>query len=113
MDVLENYWDKIISKLTERAGKLKDQKAKALITEIVKVRPAIRKAMLKEWVIRCKENYNIAFLQWRLKFPSTKYYMESSLHIAELEETIMGRIKHREENIKDDLQVLLETEEKA
>jgi hypothetical protein len=58
--------------------------------EFSKVPKKIRDAMLKRYIDQCKGVYNIAFMQWRLFYPTKCEYADEE----ELKEIIMGRVEH-------------------
>lgn len=90
VDVLINYWDKILGSIIREKAKFKDKKAERLTVEFAKVPKNIRDACLKKYIDHCKSVYNIAFMQWRLHFPTTSEYADEK----ELKEIIMGRIHY-------------------
>lgn len=71
VDVLINFWDKVIGCMIRDKAKFKDKKADRLTVELSKVPKAVRDACLKKYIDHCKSVYNIAFMQWRLFFPTT------------------------------------------
>ena len=62
VDILVNYWDKMIGQLQTRASELRDRKATALCGQIIIVSKCVQRAVLREWVDRCQELHAIAFL---------------------------------------------------
>jgi hypothetical protein len=75
--------------LTERAKKLRDQNIKQLMDSIGKINHKIRREVLKCFVNKCRELYQIAFFQWRKKFPHPKF-----TKMDEIDELIEFRIEY-------------------
>lgn len=50
VDVLINYWDKIISQLTIKSRKFKDEEANKFVIKILKVKKDVRFACLSKWI---------------------------------------------------------------
>ena len=71
VEVLINYWDKMINMLRIKANESRDQKILNILHNIIKVPKFIKRWILTLFVYRCRELYHIAFFQWRLKNPST------------------------------------------
>jgi len=70
LEGLKNAWNKFYGKLNEANVQIRNKKIAAIIIEIGKVDPHIKNAVLEEY-LRCAQRvHTIAFLQWRLKFPS-------------------------------------------
>lgn len=109
VDVLINFWDKIIGCMIRDKAKFKDKKADKLTVELTKVPKSIRDACLKKYTDHCKAVYNIAFMQWRLFFPTTSEYADEE----ELKEIIMGRIHFQQKQTSQGQRVSKETDELA
>ena len=62
VDVLINYWDKIVGILTWKSKKYKDTKANQFLIKILKVPKKVRLAVLMKWIKKCRMLYSIAFL---------------------------------------------------
>lgn len=88
VDVLINFWDKILGNIIKDKIKFKDKKADSLAIELTKIYKPVRDACLRAWIDRCKSVYNIAFMQWRLKYPTNCEYKNEE----ELKDIIMSRI---------------------
>lgn len=95
VDVLIIYWDRLINNIIKDKIKFKDKKADIVAMELAKISRNIRDACLRAYIDRCKEVYNIAFMQWRLLFPTTCVYWDEK----ELKDIIMSRINMQKRNI--------------
>jgi hypothetical protein len=73
MDVLRNMWDKIVGTLLKKSYMFADVKITRLAKKISKVPSSIRDATLKKYLHMCIMMHKIAFYQWRLKYPVSKY----------------------------------------
>ena len=73
IEVLINYWDKMITYIQLRATKKKDACATKLVGKIILVPPAVREACLREFIRGCTFLYGIAFFQWRYNHCETSY----------------------------------------
>ena len=87
VDVLENRWDQLMANLTSTAIVQKDKVATEMIGKIRQIPSNVRNAALKHYNTKCRELHAIAFLQWRMRFPSTLMY-----DAEQLEELILARI---------------------
>ena len=58
-----------------------------MITKIRLIPQSVRRAALKHYNTKCRELHAIAFLQWRMRFPSTLMY-----DAEQLEELILARV---------------------
>ena len=106
VDVLINFWDKILGSIIKDKIKFKDKKADSLAIELTKIQKPIRDACLRCWIDRCKAVYNIAFMQWRLLYPTTCEYFNEE----ELKDIIMSRINMQKKITVFDQRVSPETE---
>lgn len=68
VDVLINYWDKMIDKLVKKSEKFGDLHMIHIINQIILIPKEIRLYVLREFVSQCVLFYNIAFSQWRLMY---------------------------------------------
>ena len=89
VEVLENYWNKMVGRIMVDAIKKKDNKTIELMKHIMKIKLEVRTHLLHEFVRRCRQLHAIAFMQWRAKFPN-----ELTFHKYELENLIDERINH-------------------
>lgn len=80
VDVLMNYWDKMLGQIQMKASKTKDKKATALCRQIILVPKEVQYSILKKYVSACRLLYAIAFTQWRLEYPSELRYEEDELN---------------------------------
>ena len=71
VDVLINFWDKTINNLRKLSYDTKDQQILKLVDKIIKVPDHIKKWVLTLYLYACRELAQIAFFQWRKKYPST------------------------------------------
>jgi hypothetical protein len=110
VDVLLNYWDKVVGSIIKDNIKFKDKKAGNLAIKISSVPPQIKREVLKSYINRCKVRYNIAFMQWRYLHPNEEnvYYDKEAL-----EDIIMARIGLMESSIQEGQRVTKQTEEMA
>ena len=74
--------------LLSKALKFNDAAMRSLVTRIIKIPEAVRRRVLTLYVRRCRDFYQIAFFQWRKKYPSKWRF-----NLAEIEELIDFRIK--------------------
>ena len=81
-EVLVNYWNKMVGQLQKKASLTKDKDMLALIGKICIVPAEVKRALLWAFVSRCRELHAIAFLQWRLQFPSSIRHEEEALEHA-------------------------------
>ena len=84
---MDAAWDKLFGKLMYKAKSLKDQDTIRILHKIALVPPEVKEAVEKYYIDKCIQLGAIAFLQWRLQFPS-----ELNFKKHELEEIILGRI---------------------
>ena len=89
VEVVENYWDKLFGALLSNAIKHKDTDMKVLCNRIVKIPREVKMRVLTLYVRRCRDLYQIAFFQWRKKYPNKIRH-----NINEVEELIEFRIKY-------------------
>ena len=89
VEVMTNYWDKMIGQLQVKASKKGDNQVTKLVGQIILVPKEVRKVCLHHYVKQCRLLHSIAFMQWRALFPKTHipYYNPN-----ELKETTQGRI---------------------
>ena len=92
-------------------GKKKDPKNLKMIQAIMKVPHPVRREALTKYVVKCKDRYNIAFFQWRYRFPSQATYNNKKLHDRKLlEGIILARItKFVQDDINQDQRIDSET----
>jgi hypothetical protein len=89
IEVLINYWDKMVGAIRTKATKFKDETGDALIQKIILVPNEVRRAVLKHYCDRARQLHNIAFMQWRMLYP----HEDSRYHDPEeLEDLITKRI---------------------
>ena len=69
-EVLHNYWDKVTGNILQRACNLKDDVGTGLIRKMIVVPREVRESVLRAYVDKCRVRHNIAFFQWRLRFPN-------------------------------------------
>lgn len=74
VEVLENYWDKMIGLIQFKATKFNDKKVTQLFGDIVLVPFEVRRAMLRRFIKMCRQLHSIAFLQWRLLYCNQTNY---------------------------------------
>jgi len=79
--MLIHLWHKVLADFMTRLGKRKqkDILTTALINNIIEVPEHIRYACLKYYLIQCHRFNRIAFFQWRLMFPNSKYTNKDEL----------------------------------
>ena len=63
---------------------------KLLLSRIVKIPKKLQNRVLTQYVMRTRDLYQIAFFQWRKKFPSKIRY-----DINEIEELLESRIEYQ------------------
>lgn len=74
VEILLNYWDKIVGQLIVYAGKYRDKEAKKISRLLSLVQRDIRIEALKRYFVKCKELHMIAFMQWRVMFVKQSEY---------------------------------------
>ena len=86
VDILFNYWAKIMWLLQLRAAQLKDQETTDLVMQFGKVPEPVKRAVFGDYLLRCRNYHGIAFLQWRELYPSTAQSLANheSNHIKDL-----------------------------
>lgn len=109
VDVLMIYWDKVIGTMIKEQSKFNDKRAEQLTVEFSRVPKAVRDACFKKYIDHCKAVYNIAFMQWRLIYPTTSEYANEE----ELKEIIMGRIQYQTKQTNLGQRVSKKTDELA
>ena len=70
VDVLLTYWDKMTGMLQQQASKIKDKNTVNLLRKIIMVPLNVKTYVFHQYVIQCKLRHNIAFMQWRYRFPT-------------------------------------------
>jgi hypothetical protein len=79
IDILENYWNKLLGQIHRKNQEVGDKKTQTLLRAISGVKANIRRKALHEY-LRCAQTvHTIAFLQWRMLFPSSLEYHEEML----------------------------------
>ena len=61
VEVLTNFWNKLIGQLQARAVELGDDHTKELLNKIIIIPHDIRRAVLSKFATKCKELHIIAF----------------------------------------------------
>ena len=74
VDMLINYWDKIVTQVLLEASRKGDLKMKNIINLIMLVPAEVRKACLRQYIAQCRKVHSIAFLQWRVMHPVPSEY---------------------------------------
>lgn len=70
IEVLVNFWNKIIWELKTKAIILRDKTTSALVTRFLAVPEKVRRDCLSKYLKSCRLLHAIAFFQWRNKFPN-------------------------------------------
>ena len=70
VDILCNYWDKMIGQIQLNASKLKDAKTSEICRKIMIIPKRIQFVILRYYVAACRNIYAVAFFQWRQLYPS-------------------------------------------
>jgi len=79
VNVLVNYWAKMMWLLQLKAAQLQDKKTTELIAHFGKVPEQVKRAVLRDFLLRCRNHHAIAFLQWRELYPSSLNHTHHSL----------------------------------
>ena len=101
LDILISIWQRLLGKLYFQNLAVKDKKVKVMIQYIVQVKEEIRMAALLKYLRGCKALNDIAFIQWRHRFPNELTKSEENL--KELEDMLqisMERTYHQFEKHK-------------
>ena len=69
VEVLKNYWEKLIGRIEHRSKGLNDKEMDGLLKRIRAIPDEVRETALYHFVQKSSELHAIAFLQWRLKYP--------------------------------------------
>jgi hypothetical protein len=88
LEILEAYWDKVLTVIQGQALKQKDKAMGQICKHIMLVPVNIKTECLFKYLEKCKEMFAIAFFQWRLKHNP---YLTHN--VDELEELIPERAK--------------------
>ena len=70
VDVLLNYWDKLYGQMQLKATATGDTQANEMLAGIAMVPYSIKKKLFTFYIKKCKDLHNVAFFQWRLKYPN-------------------------------------------
>ena len=62
IEVLTNYWDKLIGQIYQRAFKVKDSGIQDLLKKIILIPPKVRRTVLSYYLQKCENFHSIAFL---------------------------------------------------
>ena len=68
----------------QKASERHDRATKELITKLHRVPREVRASVLMAYINKCRQRHNIAFLQWRYRFPHEKTF--NNLNKSEQEE---------------------------
>jgi hypothetical protein len=79
VEVLINYWDKLLGQIQTKASAWNDKKVTQLCGQIVLVPAEVQYNILRKFVTACRVLYATAFCQWRLKFPSKVKIVEEEI----------------------------------
>ena len=93
VDVLLIYWDKLYGIVQQGASLFRDKNANALCKKLICINKEVQKHMLLAYVNRCRELHSIAFLQWRLMYPS------EFVNRQDIQELILARINNLNNNM--------------
>ena len=103
VEVLRNQWDKVFAEIQGRATRKNEAEGDAFCAKVCGIRNHVRDYVLKAYVEKCRELYNIAFLQWRRKFPSKLRH-----DLEEIEEIMTARVKNLHNSVNPLMKVLEE-----
>ena len=84
VEVLQNYWDKLLGEIHLKASQLKDKQMLKVCGAIIMVNSEIRNSILKEFIKFCSKLHIFAYFQWRLHFPSKVDYMHNRSQIDDI-----------------------------
>ena len=97
VDVLMNYWDKMLGKVQYQVSKKGDYQANELIKQFMMIPKQIVRAAFTQYINQCRAINAIAFLQWRKMYPK-----KSSYHsIEKLTELVQSRMTHLHSKLLD------------
>ena len=74
VEILTNYWDKLIWKIGFMAKFLKDSQTEEILHRIIVVPKQIQQAALKQFTKQSVELHAISFMQWRYMQTKRKTY---------------------------------------
>jgi len=94
IEVLMNYWDKLVGRLMTRALEKKDETMKETIQKLVVISYTVKHACLKKFIQQANFLYAIAFFQWRYKYPNDVKWMKEDLEelIVDRQDWLYGNI---------------------
>lgn len=81
VEVLMNYWGKITYQIWDKAAKKGDKVTKEMISLMNAVPRDVKAAVLEAYINRCRQRHNVAFLQWRYRFPHERTFVRSDLEV--------------------------------
>ena len=79
MDILETSWNKLLGSIHRENQKIGDAKTSKIIRAISGVKPNIKRLALEEYLSGAQMVHSIAFLQWRMMYPSHLLFNEDML----------------------------------
>ena len=82
VEILKNYWNKLLGQLQTQATHNKDLKGKELLSKIFHIPKETRDHVLFSYIERCQQLHNIAFEQWRLRYPSPFVRREDAIELC-------------------------------
>lgn len=79
VEVLATMWDRLVDASQAKATALKDNHMKEMTKKMRLIPGHLKITVLRYFNQKCRELHALAFLQWRLKFPSKLNYDEKDL----------------------------------
>ena len=70
VEIMENYWDKMLGFVQKTASDSSDKKMLAICQKILLIPKDVKKEMLLKYIIACCELSSLAFFQWRIRHPT-------------------------------------------
>ena len=67
--VLEMIWDNLVRELHQKINKTPNKQMGEFMASMDSIKPEVRDAALKQYMIQCDMKHAIAFYQWRYMYP--------------------------------------------
>lgn len=65
--------------LQTKASRKKDEPTTLLIRRMMVVPREVRESVLLAYINKCRQRHNVAFLQWRYRFPNEHTFVKEDL----------------------------------
>jgi len=112
VEVLINYWEKLIIPIQLQATESGDKNVNELCAQILLIPPEVQYEVLKQWVKGCRDLHAIAFFQWRIMYPKwirEKWHPCYRHDYEKLTEIVEERIEYVRTELETEEKISLET----